>query len=60
MGLRTVAEWVESETVLAALRKVGVDYAQGYAIARPAPLDELLRQRPVSAAAPAFEKTGSD
>jgi diguanylate cyclase (GGDEF)-like protein len=38
MGLRTVAECVESESVLAALREVGVDYAQGYAIARPAPL----------------------
>ncbi len=42
MGLRTVAEHVESESVLMALRKVGVDYAQGYAIARPAPLADLL------------------
>jgi diguanylate cyclase (GGDEF)-like protein len=44
MGLRTVAERVESESVLAALRDVGVDYAQGYAIGRPAPLAGLIHQ----------------
>ena len=43
MGLHTVAERVESESVLAALREVGVDFAQGYAIARPAPLASVLR-----------------
>ena len=31
-----VAERVETESVLATLRGIGVDYAQGYAIARPA------------------------
>jgi diguanylate cyclase (GGDEF)-like protein len=41
MGLRTVAECVESESVLAALREVRVDYAQGFQIARPAPLADL-------------------
>jgi diguanylate cyclase (GGDEF)-like protein len=43
MGLRTVAERVESESVLAALREVGVDYAQGYTIAAPAPLAAALQ-----------------
>jgi diguanylate cyclase (GGDEF)-like protein/PAS domain S-box-containing protein len=43
MGLRTVAERVECESVLTALREVGVDYAQGYAIARPVPLGALLQ-----------------
>jgi Amt family ammonium transporter len=42
MGLRTVAEHVENESVLALLREVGVDYAQGFGIARPAPLADLL------------------
>jgi Amt family ammonium transporter len=42
MGLRTVAEHVENESVLALLREGGVDFAQGFAIARPAPLSELL------------------
>jgi len=35
MGKRTIAEFVESETVLASLRRIGVDYAQGFGIARP-------------------------
>lgn len=38
MGLRTVAEFVESERILQRLREIGVDFAQGYAIARPRPL----------------------
>jgi diguanylate cyclase (GGDEF)-like protein len=40
MGMRTVAEYAESEAVLAVLRELGVDYAQGYAIGRPEPLPE--------------------
>jgi EAL domain-containing protein (putative c-di-GMP-specific phosphodiesterase class I) len=35
LGLRTIAECVESRTVLAELREIGVDFAQGYALARP-------------------------
>jgi diguanylate cyclase (GGDEF)-like protein/PAS domain S-box-containing protein len=38
LGLKTIAEFVESEATLARLRAVGVDYAQGYAIHRPEPL----------------------
>ena len=38
MGVRTVAEFVEDETVLARLREMGVDYAQGFGIARPHPI----------------------
>jgi EAL domain-containing protein (putative c-di-GMP-specific phosphodiesterase class I) len=37
MGKRTIAEFVENENVLEALRRIGVDYAQGYGIARPVP-----------------------
>jgi EAL domain-containing protein (putative c-di-GMP-specific phosphodiesterase class I) len=42
LGLRTVAEYVESPMILEALREIGVDYAQGYAIHRPCRLDELM------------------
>ncbi len=42
MGLKTIAECVESEAVLARLRALGVDYAQGYHLARPMPLSELV------------------
>lgn len=38
MGLQTVAEYVESEELLEALVKLGVDFVQGYTIARPGPL----------------------
>lgn len=43
MGLRTIAEFAETEAVLAQLRRSGVDYAQGYAIARPVPLQDILQ-----------------
>lgn len=38
MGLQTIAEFVENDAILAKLRAMGVDYAQGYAIAKPHPL----------------------
>tara|TARA_R110002095_G_scaffold167766_1_gene145583 strand:- start:79 stop:1821 length:1743 start_codon:yes stop_codon:yes gene_type:complete len=42
MGMQTIAEFVENEDILQLLKKLGVDYAQGYHIAKPAPLDALL------------------
>ncbi|MFV2090743.1 MAG: EAL domain-containing protein, partial [Pseudomonadales bacterium] len=41
MGKKTIAEFVENDDVLKLLRDIGVDYAQGYQIARPMPLEEL-------------------
>jgi EAL domain-containing protein (putative c-di-GMP-specific phosphodiesterase class I) len=41
MGKRTIAEFVESSEILAALREIGVDYAQGYAIGKPAPFETM-------------------
>src|SRR5438094_798054 len=38
MGITTIAEEVESETILQKLRGLGVGYAQGHAVAPPAPL----------------------
>jgi len=35
LGLKTVAEFVEEETTLEHLRTLGIDYAQGYFIAKP-------------------------
>jgi diguanylate cyclase (GGDEF)-like protein/PAS domain S-box-containing protein len=37
MGKRTIAESVENDATLHALRRIGVDYAQGFGIAMPAP-----------------------
>jgi len=39
MGIKTIAEWVESEAVLHTLRQIGVDYGQGNALGEPQPLD---------------------
>lgn len=42
MGMSTIAEFVENEEILQRLKQLGVDYAQGYHIAKPAPIDTLL------------------
>jgi EAL domain-containing protein (putative c-di-GMP-specific phosphodiesterase class I) len=39
MGMKSIAEFVESEEIIAVLKKLSVDYAQGYAIGKPQPLD---------------------
>jgi diguanylate cyclase (GGDEF)-like protein len=39
LGVMTIAEFVESEDIIAKLIELGVDYAQGYAVARPSPTD---------------------
>jgi diguanylate cyclase (GGDEF)-like protein/PAS domain S-box-containing protein len=41
LGLSTVAEFVENQATLDCVRGLGVDYAQGYCIARPQPLSQL-------------------
>jgi Amt family ammonium transporter len=47
MNIKTIAEFVEDAETLAAVREVGVDYAQGYFIARPAPIEIGLNSEPV-------------
>lgn len=41
-GQQTVAEGVEDEPTLQILQELGVDYAQGYEIGRPAPAREIF------------------
>jgi len=43
LGLRAVAEGVETEQVWRRLRLLGCDWAQGYLIGRPAPAEETVR-----------------
>jgi diguanylate cyclase (GGDEF)-like protein/PAS domain S-box-containing protein len=38
MGIQTIAEFVENTEILTKLKTLGINYAQGYGIARPAPL----------------------
>jgi EAL domain-containing protein (putative c-di-GMP-specific phosphodiesterase class I) len=41
MGLKTIAEFVEDESILEALRRLDVDYAQGYHIGEPISLETV-------------------
>jgi diguanylate cyclase (GGDEF)-like protein/PAS domain S-box-containing protein len=41
MKILTIAEFVENQAILNKLAGIGIDYAQGYGIARPAPLSGL-------------------
>lgn len=41
MGIKTIAEFAASDEIIRTLREVGVDNAQGYAVARPIPLTSL-------------------
>jgi EAL domain-containing protein (putative c-di-GMP-specific phosphodiesterase class I) len=43
MGKQTIAESVENAATVEALRRIGVDYAQGFGIAMPAPFGEPTR-----------------
>jgi diguanylate cyclase (GGDEF)-like protein/PAS domain S-box-containing protein len=50
MGKLTIAEFVENEEILIQLRRIGVDYAQGYGIAKPVPfgyVNNIVRLRSV-------------
>lgn len=40
MGMQTIAEFVRDDSIRALLEDMGVDYAQGYAVAKPSPIDE--------------------
>jgi EAL domain-containing protein (putative c-di-GMP-specific phosphodiesterase class I) len=41
--METVAEFVENDAIVEVLRELGVDYAQGYGICPPQPLEIFER-----------------
>jgi len=41
MGMSTIAEYVENETILTMLEEMGVEFAQGYFVGKPIPLDDI-------------------
>lgn len=51
VGARSIGEMVESEEVIARLREVGVDFAQGFGIGRPRPLAGRAGERAEAPAA---------
>ena len=42
MGLKTIAEFVESKAVKTQLKSIGVDFGQGFGISKPGPLARQL------------------
>ncbi|MBT8225590.1 MAG: EAL domain-containing protein [Dactylosporangium sp.] len=54
LGMTTVAEYVDREPLVGALRRLGVDRGQGFHLGRPAPLKRLVppREDPGGAAEP--------
>jgi EAL domain-containing protein (putative c-di-GMP-specific phosphodiesterase class I) len=44
MNLKTIGEFVEDDTIQDRLRTLGVDYGQGYGIAKPRPFTEVLAE----------------
>ncbi len=44
MGIKTTAEYVENEDILKCITEIGIDYAQGYHISKPAPVKNLLQE----------------
>ncbi|MEG4799628.1 EAL domain-containing protein [Microcoleus sp. ARI1-B5] len=58
MGIKTIAEYVESQAVMDKLKELGVDYAQGYYLGKPQPcnfvspnLEEVLEEFSVNSLA---------
>ncbi len=42
LGMKTIAEWAEDAATIRTLAEIGVDYVQGFAIARSQPPEKLL------------------
>jgi EAL domain-containing protein (putative c-di-GMP-specific phosphodiesterase class I) len=60
MSIATVAEYVETEEIRTRIATLGVDYGQGFAIGKPAPLIDLLAELPVLVAASTAPCPASD
>jgi len=43
---KTIAEHTENEALRTQLRELGVDYAQGYGIHRPEPIESFFAREP--------------
>ncbi len=42
MNIKTIAEFVEDDKIVRKLHEIGVDFAQGFGIDRPRPIEELV------------------
>ena len=46
-GFKLVAEFVCNEKVYNEIKKLGIEYAQGYYLAKPVPLDDIPSIKPL-------------
>jgi len=44
MNLKIIAEYVENNDIVRILREMGVDYGQGYEIAKPCPVEDVIKR----------------
>jgi diguanylate cyclase (GGDEF)-like protein/PAS domain S-box-containing protein len=44
VGAQTIAEFVEDEEILQHVKDLGIDFAQGFAVGRPEPIETILMQ----------------
>ncbi len=51
LGIKTVAEFVDRPEVLARVREIGIDYAQGFLLHSPEPIEGLFGAKPRHAGA---------
>jgi len=42
LGIETVAEFVSTEEIYNTVKELGVDWAQGYWLGKPVPLESML------------------
>jgi diguanylate cyclase (GGDEF)-like protein/PAS domain S-box-containing protein len=42
IGIKTIAEFAANEDIITRLQSIGVHYAQGYHLGKPAPLDDVI------------------
>ena len=49
MGKYTIAEFVVNSSVLEEIEALGIDYAQGFHLGEPRPLEEFFRETPAAA-----------
>jgi EAL domain-containing protein (putative c-di-GMP-specific phosphodiesterase class I) len=47
LGMKTIAEFVENDQIAEKLTNINVDYIQGYGIARPTPIDDLINTQDI-------------
>lgn len=44
MGIQTIAEFVENDRIFELLKRIGIDYVQGYNLSQPKPLSEFVQK----------------